>query len=158
MSDKRTDYLSWEDYFVELALLTAQRSKDPSTQVGACIVDNHNRVVGIGYNGFPRGCSDDTYPWCKTGDDNKYLYVIHAEINAIHNKIANDLTDCALYVTHHPCNECAKSIIQAGITKVYYVKELSSGYNQSTEATRKMFNSADVILIKLNYTITESNN
>lgn len=149
MSGKRTDYISWTQYFVSLAELTARRSKDPSTQVGACIVDQHHRIVAVGYNGFPRGCSDDSYSWSKTGEDNKYLYVIHAEINAIHNKIAADLTGCTLYVTHHPCNECAKSIIQEGITDVCYVHELSQGYQKSIDAAKKMFQSAGVKLHKL---------
>uniref|UniRef100_A0A6C0J759 CMP/dCMP-type deaminase domain-containing protein n=1 Tax=viral metagenome TaxID=1070528 RepID=A0A6C0J759_9ZZZZ len=145
---KRTDYISWPEYFIELAKLTAKRSKDPSTQVGACIIDNKNRIVGVGYNGFPRGCSDNEYSWNRTGEENKYMYVIHAEINAIHNKINMELDGCTLYVTHHPCNECSKSIIQAGIKNVVYLNELSSDYNKSIAATKKMFKSSDVTLTK----------
>lgn len=75
MSDKRKDYISWDEYFMGVAKLSALRSKDPNTQVGACIVSNDNKILSMGYNGLPRGCSDDEFPWCRDGDplDNKYL-------------------------------------------------------------------------------------
>lgn len=123
---KRTDCLSWDDYFMAIALLSAQRSKDPKTQVGACIVDEQNRIVGMGYNGMPRGCSDDALPWGRTGQtplDTKYLYVVHAEMNAILNTNKSDLTGCRIYVALFPCNECAKLIIQAGIKTVIYMSD-----------------------------------
>lgn len=121
-SGKRTDYIKWEEYFMHLASVSAQRSKDPVTQVGCCIVDDEKQVVGIGYNGFPRGIHDDKFPWGKGHDplDNKHTYVVHAEQNAIVN--ANKLPkNCTLYTTLFPCNECAKLIIQSGIRKIVYL-------------------------------------
>ena len=114
---KRQDYISWDEYFMGLAVLSAMRSKDPSTQVGACIVNKSNKIVGIGYNGFPIGCSDDTLPWQRSGEwlDTKYPYVCHAELNAILNSVSRDLNECSIYVGLFPCNECAKAIIQSGI-------------------------------------------
>ena len=108
--------LTWDEYFMALAHLAAQRSKDPSTQVGACIVNEKNRIVGIGYNGMPSGCSDEEFPWEREGETNqtKYPYVVHAELNAILNSIQN-LANCRIYVSLFPCNECAKAIIQCGI-------------------------------------------
>lgn len=121
MEKKRSDYLPWDSYFMGIAKLSAERSKDPSTQVGACIVNPENKIVGIGYNGFPTGISDDDLPWNREGKplDTKYLYVCHSELNAILNSIQN-LKGCKLYVSLFPCNECAKSIIQSGITEVIY--------------------------------------
>ena len=118
---KRNDYISWDKYFMGVALLSAMRSKDPSTQVGACIVNNKKRIVGIGYNGFPYGVEDDTFPW-ESGDDflnSKYPYVVHAEPNAILNSTVS-LDNSTLYVTLFPCNECAKLVIQSGIKEVFY--------------------------------------
>jgi len=122
MTNKRSDYLSWDEYFMGIAILSAQRSKDPSTQVGACIVDLNNKIVGIGYNGFPTGCADDDLPWGKEGDfaSTKYAYVCHAELNAILNSHSRNLKDCLVYVDLFPCNECAKAIIQSGIKEVVY--------------------------------------
>ena len=119
---KRTDYLSWDAYFMGVALLSAQRSKDNHTQVGACIVNAENKVVSVGYNGMPTGCNDDVMPWERDGGflDTKYAYVCHAELNAILNRNAASLQDCRLYVSLFPCNECAKAIIQAGIKRVVY--------------------------------------
>jgi dCMP deaminase len=118
LSNKRQDYLSWKQYFLELAILTSKRSKDPNTQVGAVIVDNLNKIVSVGYNGFPRGCSDDQFPWCKEdGLNNKNLYVVHAEINAILNSSNKGEI---LYTTLFPCNDCTKALIQYGIKKIYY--------------------------------------
>ena len=124
---KRRDYLSWDDYFTAVAFLTSKRSKDPRTQVGACIVDVNKCIVGIGYNGFPRGCSDDYLPWGRTGDSSlqqKYAYVVHAEVNAIMNKGSKDVKGSTLYVALFPCNECAKVIIQAGISEVVYLNDV----------------------------------
>ena len=119
---KRTEgVISWDDYFMSVAFLSAMRSKDPSTQVGACIVNPiHNRIVGIGYNGFPRGCDDDELPWARTGEEleTKYPYVCHAEVNAVLNKNSADVHGCTIYVGLFPCNECAKMIIQSGIKEV----------------------------------------
>lgn len=120
---KRKDYISWNEYFMEIALLSAKRSKDPSTQVGACIINNENKIVGIGYNGLPNGISDDDLTWERNGGflDTKYAYVCHAEMNAIMN--CKQLPKgCTIYVTLFPCNECAKLIIQSGIKKVIYLK------------------------------------
>ena len=122
--DKRTDYISWDDYFMSIAILTAKRSKDPNTQVGACIVDQNKRIVGMGYNGFPNGCSDDEFPWERKGEflDCKYPYVVHAEPNAILNSTAS-LQNATLYVTLFPCHECAKLIIQSGIKEIVYISD-----------------------------------
>ena len=119
---KRQEYLSWDDYFMAVALLSGKRSKDPSTQVGACIVNENNIIESIGYNGFPKGCSDDEFPWEREGDtlNTKYAYVVHGELNAILNCKGKDLTGCRIYVGLFPCNECAKAIIQAGIKTVVY--------------------------------------
>ncbi|XP_055853750.1 probable deoxycytidylate deaminase [Episyrphus balteatus] len=123
---QRTDYLSWEDYFMATALLTSQRSKDPVTQVGACIVDKDNLILAVGYNGFPRNCNDEEFPWCKDKENpfnDKKMYVVHAEANAILNKNSANLTGALLYTTLFPCNECTKIIIQSGIKEVIYVSD-----------------------------------
>jgi dCMP deaminase len=148
---KRTDYISWDEYFMGVALLSAKRSKDPSTQVGACIVNKKNKIVGAGYNGLPAGCDDDTFPWEKNGQflDTKYPYVCHAELNAILNNIGMDLHGCRIYTALFPCNECAKAIIQAGITEVIY---LSNKYADTDIflASRKMLETAGVQFRKVN--------
>jgi len=125
MSGKRTDYLSWDEYFMAVALLSGLRSKDPNTQVGACVANNQNKIVGVGYNGFPWGCSDDDLPWRREGSylDTKYPYVCHAELNAVLNSISYDLHDCRIYVALFPCNECTKVIIQSGIKKIIYLSD-----------------------------------
>jgi dCMP deaminase len=145
MSDKRESYLSWDEYFMGIAMLSAQRSKDPSTQVGACIVNEKKRIVGVGYNGFPKGCSDDEFPWAREGDalDTKYLYVSHAELNAVLNANSSDLDGCTIYVALFPCNECAKVIIQAGITDVVYLSD-KYAETDSVKASKKMMNAAKV--------------
>lgn len=122
MSDKRENYISWDEYFMSVAVLSSMRSKDPNTQVGACIVNSEKKIVGTGYNGFPIGCSDETFPWARVGAplETKYPYVCHAELNAILNSISRDLRGCILYVVMFPCNECAKAIIQSGIREVVY--------------------------------------
>jgi dCMP deaminase len=147
---KRSGYLSWDEYFMGVALLSAQRSKDPNTQVGACVVNPKNKIVGVGYNGFPTGCSDDQFPWAREGDflQTKYPYICHAELNAVINKISADLYGCRLYVALFPCNECAKVIIQSGITEVVY---LSDKYRETDPvvAARRMFEAAGVVCRRL---------
>ena len=146
----RKDYLSWDEYFMGIAILSSQRSKDPSTQVGACIVDENNKVVGTGYNGAPRGIKDEDFPWERKGDflETKYAYVCHAELNAILNSTKESLKNCSMYVGLSPCNECAKAIIQAGIKKVVY---LSDKYFDVLEfiAGKKLLKMAGVELIQL---------
>lgn len=130
---KREDYISWDEYFMGLAILSSRRSKDPNTQVGACIVNDENRIVSVGYNGAPNGLNDDTdMKWDRDGDfkDTKYAYVCHSELNAILNSKVN-LKGCTMYVTLYPCNECAKAIIQAGIKKVIYLSDKYKGTDQN---------------------------
>jgi len=173
---KREDYLAWDDYFMCVAFLSAKRSKvsggwpamdtaatrglnslalhrtrppapqDPSTQVGACIVDDDNRIVAVGYNGFPRGCSDDELPWAREAEsrlDTKYMYVCHAEVNAVMNKNTASLKGARMYVALFPCNECAKLIIQAGITEVVYLDDKYHD-EDSYVASRRLFDMAKV--------------
>jgi dCMP deaminase len=148
--DKREGYISWDEYFMGVALLAAQRSKDPSTQVGACIVDGDKRILSTGYNGFPHGCSDDDFPWNRDDSkgETKYQFVVHAELNAILNASGKDLHGSTVYVALFPCNECAKAIIQSGIKEVVY---LSDKYHDtpSTVASRRMLNAAGVKLTQL---------
>ena len=123
---KRTDYISWDEYFMGIAMLAARRSKDPNTQVGACIVSQDNIIISTGYNGMPKGCSDDVFPWDRSAqieNDTKYPYVVHAELNAILNANGRDLRGSRIYVALFPCNECAKSIIQSGIQEVVYLSD-----------------------------------
>ena len=138
--------LNWDEYFMSLAHLSAMRSKDPNTQVGACIVNDKNRVVGIGYNGMPYGCSDDEYPWEREGEyhETQYAYVVHAELNAILNSTGS-LDNCSIFVSLFPCNECAKAIIQSGISEVVYE---SDKYAEDTKvlASKRMLQSAGVSL------------
>lgn len=142
----RDNHISWDSYFMGVAKLSSLRSKDPHTKVGACIVNQKNRIIGIGYNGFPYGCDDSLYPWTndKTKDplDTKYPYVVHAEPNAILNSTSN-LEGATLYVTLFPCNECAKLIIQSGIKKIVYMSDIYAD-TFSTKASKKMFDSANV--------------
>ncbi|MBP3399951.1 MAG: dCMP deaminase family protein [Erysipelotrichaceae bacterium] len=147
---KRDKVLSWDEYFMGLAHLSALRSKDPSTQVGACIVDENNKVVSIGYNGLPMGCSDDEFPWGREGGmlESKYAFVVHAELNAILNS-PRSLHGCSLYVSLFPCNECAKAIIQSGIRRVIYECDKYAD-TDSVIASKKMLRSAGVELIQLN--------
>ncbi|MBU8933531.1 MAG: dCMP deaminase family protein [candidate division Zixibacteria bacterium] len=159
MDTKRTDYISWEEYFMAIAQLSAKRSKDPSTQVGACIVNASKRIIGIGYNGFPIGCSDDELPWGRQGDflDTKYPYVCHAEMNAITNASNKpDLDGASIYVSLFPCNECAKLIVQVGIKEVVY---LSDKYQDDPVfvAARRIFDMAGVACRQLEPTHTDIN-
>lgn len=150
MSNKRRDYISWDEYFMGVAMLSAQRSKDPSTQVGCCIVSPQNKILSMGYNGMPIGCSDDDFPWEKdddTPDHSKYYYTTHSELNAILNYRGGSLEGTKMYVTLFPCNECAKAIIQAGIKKVIYDdNKYASSYG--VQASRRMFDAAGVEYVK----------
>ena len=145
--EKRKDYLEWDEYFMAIAKLSAMRSKDPSTQVGACIVSNDNRILSIGYNGAPNGFSDEKFPWGRDGKnlDTKYPYVCHAELNAILNYRGSkkDLEDARIYVDLFPCNECAKAIIQSGMKEVIYMQDKYAG-SDTTKASKKMFDMAGV--------------
>ena len=142
---KREDYLSWDEYFMGIALLSSMRSKDPSTQVGACIVNSEKRILSMGYNGMPRCCSDDEFPWDKNESalDSKYLYVCHAELNAILNCASGNVRGCTVYTTLFPCNECAKAIIQSGIAEVVYMSDKYSD-SDSVLASKRMFTTAGV--------------
>lgn len=143
---KRNDYLSWDEYFMGIAQLAAKRSKDPGTQVGACIVGKDNKILSMGYNGMPIGCSDDVMPWEREGRpiDTKYLYVCHAELNAILNHAGPTLKGACLYSTLFPCNECAKAIIQAGIKEVVYQSDKYAG-TDPVNASKRMFEMAGVV-------------
>lgn len=143
---KRPDYIDWDAYFMGIALLSAQRSKDPNTSVGACIVDQNNRILSLGYNGMPRGCSDDEYPWAREGEalDTKYLYVCHAELNAILNyRGSNNMVGAKIYTTLFPCNECTKALIQSGISEVIYISD-KYAQTPSVIAAKKMMKSANI--------------
>mmetsp|Transcript_116409 Transcript_116409/g.163666 ORF Transcript_116409/g.163666 Transcript_116409/m.163666 type:complete len:270 (+) Transcript_116409:57-866(+) len=148
-SSPRKDALSWDDYFMSLAFLTAMRSKDPSTQVGACIVNDRNRIVGVGYNGMPSNCPSDQLPWSKVSPEGeletKYPYVVHAELNAVLNKNAESCSGCRIYTTLFPCNECAKVIIQAGIKQVIFASDKQKE-KLSAKASRRLFELANVEL------------
>lgn len=147
---KRKDYISWDEYFMGVSVLSGMRSKDPNTQVGACIVSSDNKILSMGYNGFPNNCSDDEFPWEREGDtlDTKYPFVTHSELNAILNYRGGSLEGAKIYVSLFPCNECAKAIIQCGIKEVVY---LSDKYNNTpmNRASKRLFNAAGVRLRKL---------
>ncbi|MDD6550348.1 MAG: dCMP deaminase family protein [Lachnospiraceae bacterium] len=149
MSDKRAGYISWDEYFMGVAELSAMRSKDPHTQVGCCIVSSDHKILSMGYNGFPRGCSDDDFPWKREGPplENKYFYTTHSELNAILNYRGGSLEGASLYVTLFPCNECAKAIIQAGIREIVYDSDKYEN-EPSTIASKRMLEAAGVKLRK----------
>lgn len=149
---KRQEYLNWDEYFMGVAILSSMRSKDPSTQVGACIVNQEKRIVSMGYNGMPRCCHDDDFPW-ERGDglESKYLYVCHAELNAILNCSTGSVRDCTVYVTLFPCNECAKAIIQSGIKEIVYMCDKYAD-TEGVKASKRMFDSAGVIYRQYNAT------
>lgn len=152
---KRQDYISWDEYFMGVACLSSFRSKDPGTQVGACIVSKDNKILSMGYNGMPMGCSDDEYPWDRENEnalDTKYLFVCHAELNAILNYGGGSLKGCRLYSTLFPCNECTKAIIQSGISEVIYGCDKYAD-SDSVIASKKMLDSAGVA-----YRLYESSN
>ena len=147
---KKQNYISWDEYFMGLALLSAKRSKDPQTQVGACIVSANNRVLSVGYNGFAFGCSDDEFSWEREGKflETKYPFVVHAELNAILNNRGVSLEGARIFVALFPCNECAKAIIQSGIKEVVY---LSDKYSETdiVKASKRMLNAAGIKLTQL---------
>ena len=146
-NEKRKNYISWDEYFMAVAKLSAMRSKDPHTQVGACIVSNDNRILSIGYNGAPNGFNDEKFPWGREGNplETKYLYVVHAERNAILNYRGSrkDLENSKIYVDLFPCNECAKEIIQAGIKEVVYLSDKYADTDE-TIASKKLLDSCNV--------------
>ena len=154
MSDKRSDYISWDEYFMGVAMLSGMRSKDPNTQVGAAIVDENHRVVSVGYNGFPTGVSDDEFPWSREGDvlTSKYAFVVHAELNAILNS-QRSVRGCTIYVSLFPCNECAKAIIQSGIKKIVYESDKYNGVDTNI-ASKRMLKAAGVELVRISNTIS----
>ena len=141
---KRENYIEWDEYFMGIALLSGKRSKDPNTQVGACIVNEEKKIVGVGYNGLPIGCSDDEYPWEREGEflETKYPFVCHAELNAILNS-TKTLKDCTIDAALFPCHECSKAIIQSGIKELVYLSDKYDG-TESNTASKKMLNSAGV--------------
>lgn len=145
MNTKRDDYITWDEYFMGVAILSGMRSKDPNTQVGACIVSDQNKILSMGYNGFPRGCSDDEFPWAREGEplENKYFYSTHSELNAILNYRGGSLEGAKLYVSLFPCNECAKAIIQAGIKTVVYDSDKYFD-TPSVIASKRMFDASGV--------------
>lgn len=151
-SKKRENYLSWEEYFMAIAKLSAMRSKDPSTQVGACIVSNDNRILSIGYNGAPNGYSDEEFPWDREGEnlETKYQYVCHAELNAILNYRGSkkDLENSKIYVDLFPCNECAKIIIQSGIKEVIYLSDKYAD-SENNIASRRLFDRCGIKYSKI---------
>ena len=147
VNEKRTDYLSWDQYFMGVALLSAQRSKDPGSQVGACIVNQDNRILSVGYNGMPTGCQDDQMPWAREGSflETKYAFVCHAELNAILNNDGGSLRGTRIYVTLFPCNECAKAIIQSGIREIVYLSDKYAD-TDAVIASKRMLQMAGVVL------------
>ena len=152
MSEKRQDYISWDEYFMGIAKLSALRSKDPNTQVGACIVSEDNKILSMGYNGMPIGCDDDEFPWNRDSEDpydNKYYYSTHSELNAILNYRGGSLEGAKIYVTLFPCNECAKAIIQCGIKKVIFDDNKYED-TSSVKASERMFKAAGVEVIQYN--------
>ena len=147
-SEKRQDYISWDEYFMGVAKLSAMRSKDPNTQVGACIVSEDNKILSMGDNGVPIGCSDDECPWNREGEplDNKYFYTTHSELNAILNYRGGSLEGAKIYVSLFPCNECAKAIIQCGIKTVVYADDKYEA-TASVIASKRMFRASGVKLV-----------
>ena len=146
MGDKRTDYISWDEYFMGVAKLSGMRSKDPNTQVGCCIVSQDNKILSMGYNGLPTGCSDDVFPWAREGEDpleTKYVYTVHSELNAILNYRGGSLEGAKLYVSLFPCNECAKAIIQAGIRTIVYDCDKYAD-TPSVKASKRMLKASGV--------------
>ena len=151
--DKRENTLTWDEYFMGLAHLSSLRSKDPNTQVGAAIIDENHRVLSVGYNGFPKGCSDDEFPWSRSGGvlNSKYAFVVHAELNAILNS-PRSVSGCTIYVSLFPCNECAKAIIQSGIKRIVYESDKYAD-TETTIASKKMLQAAGIELLQLENTI-----
>ncbi len=147
---KREDYISWDEYFMGIAQLSGMRSKDPNTQVGACIVSSDNKILSMGYNGFPLGCSDEEFPWEREGDqilETKYPFVTHGELNAILNYRGGSLEGTKLYVSLFPCNECTKAIIQAGIKTIVYDSD-KYAFSPSNIASKRMLDAAGVAYVQ----------
>ena len=140
---ERTDYISWDEYFMGIAKLSAMRSKDPNTQVGCCIVSDKNRILSVGYNGFPNGIPDSEFTWAREGEDNKYFYTTHSELNAILNCRNANLEGARMYVTLFPCYECAKAIIQSGIRSLVYADDKYAD-TPGTQASKRMLSRAGV--------------
>ena len=140
---ERTDYISWDEYFMGIAKLSAMRSKDPNTQVGCCIVSDKNRILSVGYNGFPNGIPDSEFTWAREGEDNKYFYTTHSELNAILNCRNANLEGARMYVTLFPCYECAKAIIQSGIRSLVYADDKYAD-TPGTRASKRMLSRAGV--------------
>ena len=149
---KRADYINWDEYFMGVAMLAARRSKDPSTQVGACIVSQDNIIISTGYNGMPKGCSDDEFPWEREGEETKNPYVVHAELNAILNSNGRNLRGSRIYVAPFPCNECAKAIIQSGIKEIIYLSD-KYAHTPTTIASKRMLDAAGVRYTQLKPTM-----
>ncbi len=149
MTEKRNDYINWDEYFMGIAALSALRSKDPNSQVGACIVSEENKILSVGYNGFPIGCSDEKFPWGREGEpiNTKYPYVVHSELNAILNYRGGSLFGTKIYVTLFPCNECAKAIIQAGIKTVIYDCDKYDGTPMNL-VSKELLKTAGVKIVK----------
>ena len=156
MTGKRNDYITWDEYFMGVAQLSALRSKDPNTQVGSCIVSSTHKILSMGYNGLPTGCSDDDFPWAREGDplETKYPFVTHSELNAILNYRGGSLDGAKVYVSLFPCNECAKAIIQSGIKEVVYLSDKYDGTDMNV-ASKRMFEAAGVKLTKMTPTHEE---
>ena len=151
---KRSDYISWDEYFMGIAMLSACRSKDPNTQVGACIVSQDNKILSMGYNGFPKGCDDDDFPWARTAEtanETKYPFVTHAELNAILNYRGGSLEGAKISVALFPCNECAKAITQAGLKTVVYACDKYAD-TAAVLASKRMFRAAGVELVPYRHT------
>ena len=153
MKGKRDGYISWDEYFMGVAKLSGMRSKDPHSQVGACIVSPDNKIMSMRYNGYPKGCSDDEFPWAREGDelDTKYFYVTHSELNAILNYRGGSLEGAKLYVSLFPCNECAKAIIQAGIKTIVYECDKYAD-SPAVKASKRMLDAAGVRYYQYNHT------
>lgn len=154
MSSKREDYISWDEYFMGVAYMSGMRSKDPNTQVGACIVSQDNKILSMGYNGLPLGCNDDDFPWVRDNEnplENKYFYSTHSELNAILNYRGGSLEGAKIFVTLFPCNECAKAIIQCGIKKIIYADDKYYD-TPAVIASKKMLDAAGVEYIKYSHT------
>ncbi|XP_041937880.1 deoxycytidylate deaminase-like isoform X1 [Alosa sapidissima] len=135
-----------DTYFMAVAVHAAKWSPDPNTKVGACIVNPDKKIVGIGYNRMPNGCPNESLPWARESEDplgNKYLYVCHAELNAIMNKTSADVKGCTIYVSLFPCNECTKIIIQSGIKDMIYLSDKYKGEN-TTKASKRMLDLAGI--------------
>ena len=151
MSDKREDYISWDEYFMGVAILSGMRSKDPNTQVGACIVSEDHKILSMGYNGLPIGCSDDEFPWCREGDplENKYFYTTHSELNAILNYRGGSLEGASIYVTLFPCCRCMAMLMQKKISEIVY---LSDKHHDDPEyvASRKLLGLSDIKVREFN--------